>query len=276
MCSQSIQRAATISTAILAAIVFPAVMAAQIVVRGVLYDDGTGLPLRGAVMLVDPATDGAVVHTVSDTLGQFELTTQSGVYQIAAVRAGYVSMLSAPIPMSRGEQLTVRVPIAQSGDPTHRIGVVQHVRPERPIDKVPAYDQGFQERKQLGTGLQYDGAALARTGATTVGEFLQDVPGFYVDDPNSTQSMRISRTSTVYALQPMGTTGSPSGTCRIAWFVDGRRFDRQGEDPITDGLGSMSLSSVAAIEVFRGISELPPQFAEPDIRCGAVALWLQH
>jgi hypothetical protein len=276
MCSHSIQRAAAISSVILAAIVFPAVMAAQIVVRGVLYDDATGNPLRGTVMLVDPSTDGPVVHAVADTAGQFELKTGSGIYQIAAVRPGYTSMLSAPISFGQGEQLTVRVPISQAGDPTHRISVLQHIRPERAMAKAALRDQGIDERKLLGTGLQYDEAALARSNASSVGEFLRNVPGFEVNDPNSTQSMRLTRTMGLYTGQPLGGSAKAPNSCRIAWFMDGHRFDRGGSDPITDGLGSMSLSGVEAIEVFRGISEMPAQFAEPDIRCGAVAVWLRH
>jgi hypothetical protein len=261
---------------ILAAIVFPAVVAAQIVVRGVLYDDVSGLPVHGAVMLVDPSTDGPVVHTISDTLGRFELKTGSGVYQIAAVQAGYASMLSAPISFESGEEMTVRVPISQAGDPTHRIGVIQHIRPERTVAPVAMHDQGIAERRLLGTGLQYDEVALARSNAASVGEFLRNVPGFVVDDPSSTQSMRVSRTAALYN-GPLGGGASATGvSCRIAWFVDGRRYDRNGPDPITDGLGSLVLTTVDAIEVFRGISEMPPQFAEPDIGCGAVAIWMKH
>jgi hypothetical protein len=276
MCRHSTRRAATISSVILAAIVFPAVMAAQIVVRGELYDDVTGLPVRGAVMLVDPATDGAVVHTVSDTQGQFELKTGSGIYQIAAVRSGYTSMLSAPITFARGEQMTVRVPISQVGDPTHHISVLQHIRPARSIADGEMHNEGMAQRKLLGTGLQYDAAAIARSSAETVGQFLENVPGFVVTDPNSTQSMRMTRTAGIYAGQSLGDGRSTPQTCQLAWFVDGRRFDRGGLDPITDGLGSMTLNAVDAIEVFRGISEMPPQFAEPDIRCGAVAIWIRH
>jgi len=33
------------------------------------------------------------------------------------------------------------------------------------------------------------------------------------------------------------------------------------------------LDAVEAVEVFRGLSETPAQFADPDLRCGVVAIW---
>ena len=42
---------------------------------------------------------------------------------------------------------------------------------------------------------------------------------------------------------------------------------------MTDALGSIALENVAGVEVFRGVSEMPSEFADPDIRCGAVAVW---
>ena len=67
-----------------------------------------------------------------------------------------------------------------------------------------------------------------------------------------------------------------AAACHVGWFVDGQRLDRPGADPLTEGLALMRLDDVEAIEVFRGISEMPPEFAAPELRCGAVALWMKH
>ena len=65
--------------------------------------------------------------------------------------------------------------------------------------------------------------------------------------------------------------------CHVGWFIDGHRMDLPGRlDPITDGLGSMSLDQIEAVEIFRGLSEMPSEFAEPDLRCGAVAIWTKR
>lgn len=258
---------------------FSSIARAQVTVRGVLYDDARGTPVRGTVMLVDPSTDAAVVHVTTDSLGQFAMRADRGTYQLGAVRAGYQSVLSAPVSLANGERLTLRVPIAEQGDPTHRIGVVEHVRPSADDDKIAAMrrdDQmgGFAARKAVGTGLHYDRAELDKSMFHTLGEFLQSVPGFRVLDPGSTNSMMMSRNLGMSMVSPL--SGSAM-TCKLGWFIDGHRMDMPGQqDAVTDGLGGMSLDTIEGIEVFRGLSEMPSEFAAPDLRCGAIAIWTRH
>jgi hypothetical protein len=269
---QLLHRAATAASMILSAVVLPATLSAQAVVRGILYDDATGAPVRGTVMLVDPRNDAPVVHMATDSLGQFNLQAGTGVYQIAAVRSGYTSVLSAPVSFQSGERLTIRVPIAQTGDPQHQIGVLEHVRPEAKVQEGRRADvmSSFEARRITGTGLHYDRQQLEKSNVNTLGELLQSVPGFNVVDPSSTSSMQMART----ANYTMGLRGPTGGTCHVGWFVDGHRVDLPGRsDPMTDGLGQIQIDAIEAVEVFRGLSEMPPEFAAPDLRCGAVAIW---
>ena len=37
----------------------------------------------------------------------------------------------------------------------------------------------------------------------------------------------------------------------------------------------MPMEAIEAVEVFRGVSEMPAEFAAPDLRCGAVAVWMR-
>ena len=277
---RSIRRAAATATFVLSAVIVPAGVMAQATIRGVLYDDVTGARLRGTVMLVDPASDGAVVHAATDSLGQFSLQIGSGVYQIAAVRPGFKSVLSAPIPLANGELLTVRVPIAQTGDPLHRIGVLEHVRPNdaraadaRSADAGPhsPSDDGVRGRRIMGTGIHYDRKQFDKSSVNTLGEFLQTVPGFTVSGAGSASAMQLSRN---IGASQMGLRGPTGTTCQLGWFLDGHRVDLPGRiDPLTDGLASLQLDAIEAVEVFRGPSEMPTEFASPDLRCGAVAIW---
>ena len=249
---------------------------AQAIVRGVLYDDSTGVALRGTVMLVDPATDAPVVYSPTDSLGTFELKTRDGAYRIAAIREGYTRILSAPVNLRNGERMTIRVPIAVSGDPRHQIGVVEHVRPAEAAPGVgtrTALDRvGYSGRKLSGLGLHYDRRDFDKSTSATLGEFLQAVPGLFVGDPSSTRSMRMTRSAATGL--PRAVRGSSVFTCHVGWFVDGYRVDLPGRaDPLTDGLGLIDLRAVEAVEVFRGVSEMPAQFAAPDLNCGAVAIW---
>jgi hypothetical protein len=251
---------------------------AQVVIRGVLYDDASGTPLSGAVMLVDPHTDAPVVHSATDSTGSFSLQAGPGVYQIGAVRAGYVSVLSAPVTFQAGERLVIRVPIAEHGDPQHRIGVLEHIRPGQSDSKQavadPATASGFNARRNTGMGLHFDREQLAQTGRETLGEFLQTVPGLSITNPASMTTARMSRDNGMPSLV-YGSGGV--ATCHVGWFLDGHRMDLPGRsDPLTDGLGSLHIDMIEAVEVFRGISEMPAQFADPDLRCGAIAVWMKR
>jgi len=269
---QLLRRAAT-SAVLMSVIALPTTLAAQAVVRGYLYDDATGKPLRGTVMLVDPHSDAPVVHSATDSLGQFNLRAGGGVYQIAAVHEGYKSVLSAPVSFQNGEKLTIRVPMAQTGDPQHQIGVMEHIRPaDAKLQQARNADvmSAFEARRTTGMGLHYDRAALEKSTVSTLGEFLQSVPGFNVTDPSSTSTMQMARTANFQ----MGLRGPTGAACHVGWFIDGHRVDLPGRnDPMTDGLGQIQLDAIEGVEVFRGLSEMPPEFAAPDLRCGAVAIW---
>lgn len=250
---------------------------AQAVVRGFLYDDATGRPIAGTVMLVDPATDAPVVHASTDSSGQFYLQARASTYQLAAVHPGYKSVLSAPIRFQDGERLTVRVPIAQSGDPQNKIGVTEHVRPNgtaKAAENARANDQGVAGRKSAGVGLQYNHDDFDKTNFQTLGQFLQSVPGLRVADPRSASTMSMTRSGATMVSSLLGSRG---GECHVGWFVDGHRMDMPGRsDPLTDGLAGLPLDGVEAVEVFRGLSETPAQFADPDLRCGVVAVWTRR
>jgi len=270
---------AAAAAGIVLSVIAGASLNAQAVIRGVLYDDASGAPVRGTIMLVTPADGAPVAHAVSDSLGRFELATRGGTYQLAAVRDGYASLLSAPIPLVSGERMTVRMPLAQAGSqPRHRIGVTEHMKPgvsEQRATEALSEGYGmaaFRSRRIAGTGLHFDRAALANTNAVTLGEFLQNVPGVRVGDPSSTSSIQMSRSP-----QPPTRGGPAAASCHVGWFIDGHRMDQaSGIDPITDGLGTMPLEVIEGVEVFRGVSEMPPEFSEPGLRCGAVALWTRR
>lgn len=281
---QFILRASIVARAIVFAIAAQSAANAQVVVKGTLFDDANGAPLRGTVMLVDPATDAAIVHATTDSLGQFSLKTSSGTFQIAAVRPGYTSVLSAPVTAQNGERFTVNVPIAASGDPRHQIAVIEHIRPAanaapKPnaltVDGMGSSDaEAFQARRSVGAGLHYSRKDFEKANAATLGEFLQSIPGLSVRDPSSTASMQMTRSAGITGL---ASRALPSAACHMGWFVDGHRMDLPGRiDPVTDGLGSMQLEGISGIEIFRGLSETPPEFAQPDLRCGAIAVWTKH
>jgi len=266
--------------ALLGAALSSSVANAQAVIKGFLYDDASGARVvGGTVMMVDPSTDGPVVHVAVNTAGEFVLRGPAGRYQIAAVHAGYTSVLSAPMTFENGESLTIRVPMATNGDPTHNIGVLEHtksaVEPKRSAAASPSYEwmRGFEQRRMEGTGISYDRRQLAQANANTVADLLRRVPGVAMGSDDGTSSVAMSRTAMFSSMSSV-IGGTP---CRVGWFVDGRRIDKPGvSDPVTEGLSSIPLNQLEAVEVFRGLSEMPAEFAYPDLQCGAVALWMRR
>lgn len=259
-------------------LVAPMAISAQAVVRGFVYDDSTGKRLaNAAVMLVDAATDAAVVNTRTDSLGQFALKARQGNYQIAAVLEGYTSVLSAPVPLADGEQLMIRFPIAVGSDPRNKIGVLEHVKPSAAkvrtaLDESP-HMSAVERRRIAGTGLQFSRNQLEESKAQNVGELLRRIPGVSVRDGNVRDAVQMRRSGGANLMGPR----APSNlACRVGWFIDGMRIDRPGMASSTDGLSTIRLEELDAVEVFRGISEMPPEFASPDLRCGAIALWTRR
>ena len=267
-------RATRNAVAIIAGLFAPALLHAQAIIRGVVYDDATGARIAAAaVMLVDPRTDAAVVNMKTDSLGQFSFKIGHGVYQLAAVHEGRRPVLSAPIPLADGELMTVRVPVAQDGDPVHKIGVTEHVRPAAAAPKSEGDPRlaAFERRRMAGSGgRQFDRARLDESPATTVGDFLTMVPGVAVRDGTSGSTVQMRRSASLTALN----SGS---ACRVGWFLDGIRMDRPGlSDAFMQTFAAMRLADVEAIEVFRGLSEMPAEYAAPELRCGAVAVWTKR
>jgi hypothetical protein len=259
------------------AAIAPSATLAQAAIRGFVYDDSTGVRLAAAaVMLIDPATDAAVVNAKTDSLGQFSLKVKRGIYQIVAVREGYANVVSAPITLIDGESMTLRIPIATTGYPVHKIGVLEHEgrQASQARASVDGRLSGFEQRRRSSTGgLQYDRAKLEQSPATTVGDFLSMVPGVSVRGNGFGGAVQMRRSG----VGDDGVIGGVVSPCRVGWFLDGTRMDRPGmSDAFTQGFTTTRLSDVEALEVFRGLSEMPAEFAAPDLRCGAVVLWTRR
>jgi hypothetical protein len=265
-----LHRRALHSAAIVFAFGMPISASAQAVVRGFVYDDSTGTRLAGAaVMLVDPQTDAPVVNTKTDSLGQFQLKTGRGRFRIVAIREGYNQVQSAPVPLADGEQLMIRVPIAMNGDPHNKIGVLEHVKPSGAAVRTanePGHVADIARRRLVGTGLQFTRDQLEESQAHSVADFLRRIPGVDVREGATSDNVQMRRSGGP-AL------ASNSLACHVGWFLDGMRVDRPGTQSMTEGLSSIRIDELDAIEVFRGVSEMPAEFAQPDLRCGAIALW---
>jgi hypothetical protein len=79
---------------------------------------------------------------------------------------------------------------------------------------------------------------------------------------------------TVYAP-----SGAAQGACPVQIFVDGFLATRQGMAPIQDFVSIdqlVSPQSLEGMEVYRGLSSIPPEFLTANARCGVIALWTRR
>ena len=278
---QSQKSTAATAAFALAMIMFPALAGAQAVLRGVLYDDATGTPLRGgAVVLVDPASDSPVYHTQVDSTGVFSVNIEhAGAYQIAAIHEGYQSILSGAVPFQAGDRLTVKIPIAANGNPVHHIGVTEHVTALNSAGPSPAQPHQseqqamFSRRAHTGLGTVYDHEKLLSLNVHTVGDVLAMTPGVGVDDPTGGSSSSVQMRQSQLNFGPSSAAGS---VCHVGWFLNGQRYDRPGDSGNMYALTGLSVKEVDAIEVYRSISEVPAEYAAADLRCGVVAVWTRR
>ena len=204
--------------ALAAALVLPAALRAQVVVRGTVVDKQTGAPVAGAIVRV-PAT--ALGTTTSDS-GTFTLTSQQPIATITVSRVGYTS-----VDVAVGDSgQTLRIALAAS---TVELPGVQVVA------RVPAPSTAQVTRADID---RFTGVDLAQVVNTVPGVFMQSrtpVGGAHV---------------TIRGYYPTTGGNSPNSNGQgYAVFLN--------NIPITDASGltvmdDIDYSSVGSLEVIKG------------------------
>jgi len=119
---------------------------------------------------------------------------------------------------------------------------------------------GFYRRRARGLGWFLDRKEIESRRAREVSDLLRSVPGVRVTPgPGSTGNVAMSRSAALLAHRG----------CRIGYFVDGIRI------PAADAfrLDELSPMDIEAIEVYRGVSEVPAIFLRKGDECGVVVVW---
>ena len=116
--------------------------------------------------------------------------------------------------------------------------------------------RGFYERKERGVGYFLTREDIMNHGSRDLSNILHSVPGLRATPSQFGQSRLDTRSSP--------TLGRP---CQVRVYVDGMIYRR------ADDLPGISPLDIEGIEVYRGRSEIPAEFADPDANCGVVAIW---
>ena len=240
-------------------------------VRGVVADT-RGSVTGAEVRLVGDTRDRLFV-TTTDSLGAFEFRrVMPGVWTLVARRIGYrihtqalvvhegvssvVQILLDPVPRSLDT-----VTVAREGLTPARYG---------PISRMDE----FYRRRARGRGRFFTREDLAASGRTMLTDLLRLVPGARVKTfPGNVAEVAFARCSSPVNLSASGPVGRGASSAAsrvplVALYLNGIRVDTAS---VRQTIAELALSEIEAVEVYRGVSELPPEAMGN--ACSAIFVW---
>jgi protocatechuate 3,4-dioxygenase beta subunit len=229
---------------------------------GTIIAEGTRAPVVGATVTLVDSTGAAVRAAVTDQAGRFrfEHPDRGAAY---AVRAEHVAFAVAegPVRFERSDQVRIEVLMSSRAIELEPIVVTERRR------GVLA-DAGFYERQARGMGVFVEVDDARRQRVSNVADML-----------TGERMIRVVRTGAFgYDVRIVGTERvSESGfrDCQPAIYMDGMLMRSAGEPRTGEQVLSDIVSSdmVAAVEVFRRSTEIPPRFSGAGAACGVVLVW---
>ncbi len=206
----------------------------------------TGSPLAGAEVDI-MGVQGAV-----DAFGQAQLSgVPIGDVPMSVTYPGYVRLDTTVVVREGDPNLTVLTLRSVLGD-TRDLGDV--VVEAESVNDAVLRRRGFFERRDRLTGVFYTRAELDDRGVRQVSDIFGATPG-----------VRIARTGVQETL-----VSDRRGGCPMTVYVDGTEMAY-----IAHNIDALPFDDIAAVEVYRGPSELPIEYAHTKFNdtCGAVLVW---
>lgn len=229
---------------------------------GRVTDRRSGRPVEAATVTIEPASGAEL----SDGSGRFSIEgLVPGVYRVGIRHLAYEpleQLVNVP-----GDQ-TVEIRFELSADPIELEPLVVTVLRERRLET-----QGFYERKEIaekvGNGIFLTREDIRRANPVRVSHLLGQLPGIQLECSGMGYACRIKMTGG----NPSLGSRAESGCINSNVYVDGVRVlrDNQASPEPLDNF--VIPSEVAAIEVYRGPSEIPAEFGGSTGRCGAIVIW---
>lgn len=239
---------------------------AQIVLEGRVLDDESEIPLAGARVYLLNRYSKLVKHTVTDDSGRFRFDgADRGWYRLEVSAVGYRRMVGPPLWWTVDHEYTefeIRLtPHAVLLAPVEIVAL-------SPISRSPIFEN-LDFRRTRGFGIQISRREIEERNPARLTDMLLEIPGVYSSRTGSgARGGQLSMGRSLF--------GPGGGSCPVQIFLDGMLAtrDRPGGDIQVDDL--VSPLDVEAVEVFRGLSSVPPEFLTPEARCGVIAIWTRR
>jgi hypothetical protein len=217
---------------------------------GRVVDATTGEPIQAATIQIREEDQAAV----TDPDGRFRLDgVSAGAFEATIGHVAYgeptVEVSVAP---GSTTQVEIRLaPVAIELDP---IAVTIAVRAQW------LESNGFYARQESSLGQFVTPRELESQRSRPFSEILRNVPG-----------VRFRRVCSPHCVYRVSMTTTTRTACTPTFYVDGRKMAFQTREVDLDAI--TSTQDLAAIEVYRGISQTPPQFFG---LCGSIVIWTRR
>jgi hypothetical protein len=221
---------------------------------GRVVDQENGMPVDGAVVrIID--TD---LQTLSNHNGRFlSREVESGRYALEIEHIAYGTQ-RYPVEVPFGGAAQVEITVSQT--PIELEPIVVEVRSRAWLSTM----SGFYQRMDRGLGVFLTPEYIEQRAPTTLTDALRGLAGVrVVKQPGPGNNYGVLLRGSIRF------DGTGISTCPPILYIDGVRVQDYPLDELYGG-------DLAAVEVYRGASELPAQFAGSDAGCGVVVVWTRR
>jgi len=214
-------------------------------------------------------------RTIATPTGQFDFEVTRGWVRFRASRLGYAATTTPVLRIDDAQVYELEIRLDRDAIPLAPLEVVARRRSQSGML------DGFHHRRGVGLGHYFSREEIRQRNPFALTDVLATVPGVRI-----TPSRRAG-SSNVYMARAL----PGEGDCPVQVYLDGilvnRRnlqlLDREPESGKDQyGLRSdhdfnindvVAISSIEAIEVYRGVATVPAEFLNTEARCGVVAIW---
>jgi len=250
------------------------VRSADAAVRGRVVDS-LG-PVSGAEMSLTRRADASGAGpiprvTKSDDAGNFVFAgVQPGVYKLEARRFGY-SRAAVYMILQGGEDTSLTIRVEATPRVLDTMSVVAKRGVEDPYGSLSRLS-GFFERRRAGVGRFFTRTEIAAAEPSSLATLLRRVAGAKVTTtPTGGIKVTFAQCAAIVprsrSAAGVSDPGSPTAVAVYIDDVEKQRFESEVEEV----LGSLRLSDIEAIEVYRSPSELP--LRAMGNACAAIFIW---
>lgn len=249
-----------ILTSALTAVAAASPVRAQII-RGRLLEDGSDKPIPAAQISLFQQEGGLARTVITDSNGRFfVLVPKPGDYFLRGESLGYRAAMSPPLKLIAGDTLDIEFRLAVDAVLLAPLTVTATARAWEDRYAPAALGPYYERQRRYGeAGL---GRFISREqwqafDAMPITAYLSSLPGIRL--------LRQGNSTTI-------TMNGLHADCQPQFYLNGGRFIL-GDEPLDQ---MIKLADLQAIEVYRGASELPGEFAGSDSQCGVIVFWTRR